>query len=239
VVVGVTNEAEALVRKTVESLGMKFPIAIVQGNETDTAYGVQGFPHSALVAPDGTIAWAGHPGNMPGSQIEELLQKAVFVPPLPAKYAPINAEIAKKSFGKAAQAIDKELAKGSVPELEKAAEAIEALGRGKIRSAESAGADGDYSSGAAVLDEVAKQWKGVAVSDDAAKLLKEWKADKSIAAQIKGGDDFKKAEALEKVDDPAAKKKAYGMYVELSKRLKGTPLGDKAKASAERMKSGG
>lgn len=237
-VVGVTNEAEALVRKTVADLGMKFAISMVQGNATDESYAVKGFPHSALVAPDGTIAWMGHPASMPQGQLEELLGKAVFVPPLPAKYAAINAEIAKKNFGKAAAAIDKELAKNDDDALKKARAAIDTLGTEKVESAKKSGEAGDYAGGADVLEDTAKQWKGLPAAEEAAKLLKDWKADKSIAAQMKGGDDMKKAEALEKMDDPAAKKKAYGMYLDIAKRLKDTPLGEKAKAAAERMKGG-
>ncbi len=62
-------------------------------------------------------------------------------------------------------------------------------------------------------------------------------ADKAISAQIAAGDQMKKAEALEKTGDPAAKKKAYGIYSEVAKKQKGTKIGEKAQAAADRLKS--
>jgi hypothetical protein len=239
VVVGVTDEAEGLVKKFIESNGVKYPICIVQGGATDDAYGVKGFPHGALVAPDGTIAEIGHPAGFSESKIEELLAKAVFIPPLPAKYGAINAEIAKKNFGKAFQAIEKELAKGDDPELEKAKAAIEKLAGERIADAEAKAKEGEYADGAATLDETAKQWKGMPAAEEASRKLKEWKADKTIAAQIKAGDDLKKADALAKLEDPGAKKKAYGIYSDIAKKLPGTRIGERAKEAAERLKSGG
>ncbi len=75
-------------------------------------------------------------------------------------------------------------------------------------------------------------------ADEAAAKIKEWRADKAIRAQIDAGEDLAKAEALEKMDDPAAKKKAYKVYSDIAKDkdLEGTPVAEKAKAAAERLK---
>ena len=237
-VVGVTNEAEGLVDKWIVDKKAKYPVAIVPGNETDTAYAVQGFPHSALIGVNGKILWMGHPASLPASQLEEELGKATFVPPLPAQYKDINADIARKSFGKAYAAIAKELAKGDNEALGKAKDAIEKLGADKLAQAEEKGKAGDYAGGAATLDEVAKLWKGVPVADEAAKKAKEWRADKAIKSQIAAGDDIRKAEALEKAGDPGSKKKAYSIYIDVAKKQKGTPLGEKAQAAADRLKAG-
>jgi hypothetical protein len=237
VVVGVTNEAEGLVTKWIADKKAKYPLVIVQGNQADEAYGVEGFPHSAMVDPKGSIIWMGHPASLPHAKMESALAGAYFIPALPSKYGSINDSVKKKEYGKAHAALVKELAKGDNPELAKAKDAIEKLGATRTATADSQGKAGDYAAAVGILDDVAKQWKGLDVADEAAKTAKTWRADKSIKAQIKGGEDFKKAEALEKTNDPAAKKKAFQMYKDIAKDCEGTPIGDKAKAAAEKLKS--
>lgn len=238
-VVGVTNEAEGLVKKWIEEKKAKYPIAIVAGDATDKAYEVKGFPQAALVGASGKVVWTGHPGNLSESTLDEELAKAVFIPPLPAQWKEINAEIARKGFGKAFGLIEKELAKGENEALAKAKEAIEKLGADKVAAAQEMGKEGDYAGGVASLDETAKLFKGVAVAEEAAKTAKEWRADKAIKGQIAAGEDLRKAEALEKAGDPAAKKKAYSIYSDVAKKQKGTPIGAKAEAAAARLKAGG
>ncbi len=235
-VVGVTNEAEGLVRGWVEENKVEFPVAIVTGKETDQAYDVKGFPSGALVGADGNLLWLGHPASLAESEIEAALEKATFVPLLPAKYAAINADIVRKDFGKAYAAIEKALAKGDDEALSRAKESIEKLAAARAADADAKAQAGDYAGAAEVLEETAKQFKGMPVAEDAAKTLKEWKADKEIREQIKAGEMLRKAEALERTGDAAAKKKAYQIYADLAKKHKGTPLGEKAQAAADRLK---
>jgi hypothetical protein len=237
VVVGVTNEAEGLVKKWIDDNKVKYAIAIVPGKETMAAYDVKGFPSSALVGADGKIDWLGHPANLDSGVLEEALARACVVPPLPPKYASINADLAKKEYGKAHAAIEKALGRGEDEALSKAKEAIEKLLAAKIAGAEEKEKAGDYAGAIAELDEAAKQWKGMPEADEAAKKAKKWRSDSSIRDQIKFGEDFKRAEALEKTGEPAAKKKAYQIYLEISKKAKGTPIGEKAQAAADRLKS--
>jgi hypothetical protein len=232
----VTNEAEGLVTKCVRDKKITYPIAIVPGNATDEAYGVKGFPAGAVVGPKGDVVYIGDPRSVNEQQLEEQLAKATFIPAVPEKYKEINGDLAKKAYGKAHAALEKELAKGENEPLAKAKEAIEKLAAEKLADAGQKGDGGDYAGAAPILDDLEKGFKGLPEADDAAKKLKEWKADKSIAAQIKAGEDMRKAEALEKSGDPAAKRKAYGLYADVAKKLKGTPIGDKAQAAADRLK---
>ena len=110
-VVGVTNEPESLVTRTMEEVGMEFPVARVKGESIDDAYGIKGFPSAFLIDPRGRIAWAGHPGNLDESLIERQFGSVVYAAPLADKrYAKINAALAKRELGKAHAAIEKALA---------------------------------------------------------------------------------------------------------------------------------
>jgi hypothetical protein len=235
VVVGVTNEAEGLVKKWIDEKKAAYPVVIVAGNQTDQAYGIKGFPHSFLVSAEGNVAWEGHPSSLSEGELEKQLEAAVFIPKLPAQYGPINAELEKKQYGKAHALIEKELAKGESEPLSKTKAAIEAVAKRNVEDADKKAAAGDYPAAAAGLEEVSKNWKGLPEADEAAKKLKDWKADKSIKGQLAAADEMKKAEALEKLGD-AGKKKAYGIYVEVAKKQKGTKIGEKAQAAAERIK---
>jgi hypothetical protein len=202
VVVGVTNEAEEKVKGWIQAKQAKYAIANVQGNETDQAYGVRGFPTSYLVGPGGDVLWTGHPASLDEKKIEEAVAKASFVAPVPAEFRAINAEIAKKNFGKAHGLIEKELAKKDDEALAGAKASIERLARERTAEAEAKGS-----------------------------------TDRAIKVQIKAGEDFQKAEALEKTGDPAAKRKAHALYLQIAKEAKGTPIGEKAQAAADRLRA--
>jgi hypothetical protein len=246
VVVGVTNEAEEKVKQYIADKGVKFPIAIVAGNATDGAYGVKGFPHSALVGADGRVLWLGHPASLPQTEVEKALEKATFVPDVPAKFGSIRSDIRKRNFGKAHAAIAKELEKGDKLEekdraaLERSKEGIEKLAAAKLAGAETLAQAGDYYDAVEMLEAAAKMLKGLDAADEATAKVKAWRADKAVRAQIDAGEDLAKAEALEKAGDPASKAKAYKLYQDIAKKkdLDGTPVAAKAKAAAERLKAG-
>jgi len=73
-VVGVSNEAEALVREKIKSAKMEFPVARVDGNRVDRAYQVTGVPKTFLIDKQGKVVWYGHPAALPDEQIAALLQ---------------------------------------------------------------------------------------------------------------------------------------------------------------------
>jgi peroxiredoxin len=73
-VVGVTDEDEQLVRKTMDSQGMKFPVALV-AKGLGEVYPIPGFPTSYVIDRDGTVLWKGHPGQLSEQHIEALLEE--------------------------------------------------------------------------------------------------------------------------------------------------------------------
>jgi len=236
VIVGVTNEQDALVKKWIADKKPKYAIDEVAGDDADKAYGIKGFPHSYLVGADGNVIWSGHPGNLSEDAIEQALEKCSFVPAVPAQWKAINASITAKEYGKAWVAIGKELAKGENEPLAKTKDAIEKLAKEKADSADALAQSNDYAAAMGPLDESTRIFKGMPAADDAAKKLKEWRADKEIKVQLSAADDWKKAEALEKAGDPASRKKAAQSYGEIAKKAKGTPIGDRAQAAADRLK---
>lgn len=73
-IVGVTDEDEQLVRKSMDSHGMKFPVALV-AKGLNEAYPIPGFPTTYLVDRDGTVLWKGHPGQLTEEHIDALLEE--------------------------------------------------------------------------------------------------------------------------------------------------------------------
>ena len=59
VVIGLTNESADKVKPFAENMDMNYIVGT--GSQSGRAYGVRGIPHAVVIAPDGTVAWEGHP----------------------------------------------------------------------------------------------------------------------------------------------------------------------------------
>lgn len=73
-VVGVTDEPNAVIRKFQKEIPMDYAVATDTGGRLNEKMGIKGIPHAFLVNKDGTIVWEGHPGSMPESEIEKILE---------------------------------------------------------------------------------------------------------------------------------------------------------------------
>ncbi len=65
-----------------DATGLKTPIALEAGLKSHAALGFSGFPVAALVAPDGVVAWVGHPKDVTRDDLELLLRKVKTATPI-------------------------------------------------------------------------------------------------------------------------------------------------------------
>lgn len=100
VVVAISDEALAKVQPFAEQNQMTYPIAIARNAMRD--WGVRGIPHAFLIAPDGKVAWSGHPGTLTEATITPHLALAVSpLQRLTEQLAPVQDLLDLRQRGKA------------------------------------------------------------------------------------------------------------------------------------------
>ncbi len=73
-VIGVTDEDDATVRKFRKSVPMDYHVAIDNGGQLSEKMGISGIPHAFLVNKAGEIVWEGHPVDLTDADIEKILE---------------------------------------------------------------------------------------------------------------------------------------------------------------------
>ena len=73
VIVGVTDEDNATIRKFTKTVPMDYFPATDKG-KLGEKFGIQGIPHAMLVDKSGKIVWEGHPMQLKEDKIEEILK---------------------------------------------------------------------------------------------------------------------------------------------------------------------
>ena len=73
-VVGVTDEPNAVIRKFRKEVPMDYAVATDTGGRLNEKMGVSGIPHAFLVNKSGEIVWEGHPGKLTDQDIEKILE---------------------------------------------------------------------------------------------------------------------------------------------------------------------
>lgn len=186
-VVGVTNEPESLVERHIDKVGMKFPIAMVRGDDVDRAYRLRGFPTSYLIDARGRIAWSGHPGMLQDSAIERLLERSTHVPPLGEKdFSKIDDLLADGELGKADRELAKQLESAPSDERLLAARArIAAVSTALLEDASSAAGEGEYGFAAELYGQAEELFKGLEAAETAAARRKAIEDDPKAKDELK------------------------------------------------------
>ncbi|MEY3479942.1 MAG: hypothetical protein RIQ71_717 [Verrucomicrobiota bacterium] len=73
-VVGVTDEPSAVIRKFQKDVPMDYAVATDTGGRLNEKMGVTGIPRAFLVNKDGKIVWEGHPMQLREEEIEKILE---------------------------------------------------------------------------------------------------------------------------------------------------------------------
>lgn len=74
IVVGVTDEPSAVIRKFQKEVTMDYAVATDTGGRLNEKMGINGIPHAFLVSKSGEIVWEGHPNRLTDADIEKILE---------------------------------------------------------------------------------------------------------------------------------------------------------------------
>ena len=229
-VLAVTNETRDKVDEFVEAQKPTHPIVIESGDSL-AAFGGSGFPSSFLIAPDGKIAWAGHPGGVPEDLLEELLTKAKLFPDLPKTLTPIRSQMEKGKLYEAVVALAKQKEGGKLSEEETTwADKLQGWldwNRDSVtKRAAKAVEAGDFYTAWLAYETTAKRWKGAEVAKEAQDAAKGLLADKDKKAEIEAGK--KLAKITTSLGDASPKKAIKLLEAMTSKKYAETVAGKRA-----------
>jgi cytochrome c biogenesis protein CcmG/thiol:disulfide interchange protein DsbE len=73
-VVGVTGEPNAVIKKFQKEVPMDYAVATDTGGRLNEKMGISGIPHAFLVNKSGEIVWQGHPNRLTDADIEKILE---------------------------------------------------------------------------------------------------------------------------------------------------------------------
>ena len=236
-VLAVTNEEREKVDEFVKNQAPTHPIVIEAGDSL-AAFGGGGFPSSFLIAPDGTLAWSGHPAAVPEDLIEELLTKAELFPDLPKAFSAIRNAMEKGKFHDAQKAIAKAREAAAPAEedkawLDKLQGWLDWTRSSAERRATKALEASDFFAAWKTYDDVAKSWKGDDFAADAEAKAKELLADKDKKAGIEAGRKLDKIKR--KIRDMSPKKALKQLEPMTGKKYAETAAGKQAAAMIEAL----
>lgn len=240
VVIGVSDESFDLIDGYVEKHGIEFPIARLASGEFETAIGVSGFPTSAILNPKGELAWKGHPGSADGP-LSKHMKGSKRTALLPKEFAGIEKALDKEDYPSAYEELNEFLGDAQLaPESKVAAEAlvkyIDASANRLWTKGSAALEEGDYYTASLAFADLAENYEGIGSADEAAAKVAEFKKDKAIGNEIKGG---AKLLSVAELTDEYEFDKAYKAYRSLAKKYKETRTGERAQAKADELKSNG
>jgi len=229
-VLAVTNETRALTDAFVENQSPTYPI-VVESTDSAKTYGAGGFPSSFLIAPDGTIAWSGHPSAVPQDLLEELLSKAVMFSDLPKKLGDVRRLISKGKLSDAVKSVAKHVESRNLNDEEsdwakKLQDWLDSNLKSGVQRAEKAAAKGDYYTAWKAYEATAHAWKGAEVAKEAATHAKELLTDKAKKAEIDAGKRLDKI--ARKLGDLSPRKALKKLKPMTSKKYRNTAAGKRA-----------
>lgn len=236
-----SSEEAAKVEPYLEQLSVT--VTVAAGSTTSGRYGVRGIPDAVLIAPDGTIAWSGHPGSLAKSKVEEVLKGARK--PAPGGYLALDSTVeADGALGSAVNAARAgELAKAyaqaqKVAENAGAGEAEQEKARTLLRELDAHVAELEKAAetliqrlsvlqAVEIYEGLGKALKGTEAGERVAGRLRNIKKDERLSAELAA------AEAFEKLRGRSAKlstSKKRTAYEDFARKNPGTKAAERAMA---------
>lgn len=197
-IIGVSDEPAAKVKPYIETKGIKYIIALGGANEYKTTDGI---PHAWLVSAKGEVVWAGHPGNLQVSLLEEHLKDVQLAPQfkLPKDLQSAEKQLNGGNYAAGIKTLETHLKKPKNAETEKAAKnalgQINSFGKEKLKQAEEYAKERDYGEASEILESLEKSYKDTEIGTKAKDTVAEWKKDKDIKLELDGAALVQKAEA--------------------------------------------
>jgi hypothetical protein len=238
VLIGVTDEEPAVVEEWLAKMKPTYPIAITRG-AFENQIKVPHFPYSAVIGPDGNIAYAGNAGG--GEKcLDEALAKSTKQPLWPKSLSKVAklmrgepvkayAELRKMTDGAKVPEADKPVADSFLAYLEDESKAALDKAREKKEKGlvlEAVRAIEGYAAAAPPFPSTA----------ECASLLKELQAAPDFKKEVAGGELYLEAARLEKEKEFL---EAFELYKSAAKKFAGTRIAENARAQAERIRTDG
>ncbi len=233
-ILAITSEDAEKIEPFVPQKGITYSVGLIS---EQTPYGSGGIPHAYLVAPDGTVAWEGHPASLTEGEIEKHLKKVkeFHLRPLDAALKPASAAFTKGDLG-AAEQLAKDALRASEADAQHVISRVEkyrAYWKHEVAEGEKLGS---YDRVFAALDRVSKHLKGTEDATWADAREKELKADPAVKKELAASKELDKI-AAEKADAGDRPKKIAEVAERLEKFLK-KHTGLKTAARAQQMLDG-
>ena len=215
------------------------------------AYSTGGIPSAYLIAPDGTVAWQGHPGNLTDDDIESALKKveksarvstwafslSKQLPEIPTSLEPVKKMLIGLKFGAALKKVEGAVAKmeGDDKELGEALrEWIAKNGEDNMEKAAGLVRDGQVYKGFLLYEEVEGRFKGHAIAKQAKGAAGALKKGKETKNEIKASEKLEKIKKAMR-DERKAEDKLDCLKPLLSKKYADTLAGKTAAKMAEEL----
>lgn len=240
VILAVTNEARGLVDKFIADTGSKHPI-LIEESDSAAAFGIDGFPSSFLIDPNGKIVWAGHPASLQEADIDRLLPQVRLVPQLTKKLAGVQKSLEKGEYASAQKSLDGMLGGAALDDAdrrsaEEATDWLKKRGASMLQSADADAQAGDYFSAAETLRRASALFKGLEPGDRAKASLDALMKDEGKKKEIDAGDAYGRTkDALKK----AKPEQAAAAWRQFAKKYEGTRAGERATAEAVKLEAKG
>ena len=228
-----TDEGKALTEKWVDSNGAKYPYAYDKGGKLARWFDVGGIPTAALIDPNGTILWRGHPGTLTEKEIERAIEGSISVP---LWDWPKSAKAAAKAMSKGdwAKALE-EAKKASADDI---AASIQGFLEKKVEAMNGANEEGNYLRAFTLAKALKKGLSGLPQADEASALYERLKSDKDAQAVISLQEKLAKiSEKAGGLGKPKEVEKLKEKVRKLRKELPGTYAEVDADALLERLEA--
>jgi hypothetical protein len=230
----VTDESPELVEAWIARVKPKYPIAIA-GGAFDKQIGVPHYPYSAVIGPDGNIAYAGDSGGGEG-RIDDSMARSKKGGLWPKSLS----KITKVMMGDPVKAYDelkKLQAGGKVGETDKPfvddfVAFLEDTAKSAFDEATGLKDKGFVWKAVKKVEPFSKAPTAFPTTADSAALLKELEALPDYKKELAGGEAYAEAEALEGEMEYGD---AFEAYKSISKKHAGTRIAENAHAQAERI----
>jgi hypothetical protein len=239
-ILAISSEDAAKVQPFIFQKGITYPVGIY--NAHAEGYGGGGIPHAYLIAPDGLVAWEGHPASLQEGQVEDVVRQArdFYVRKVAAELKPAAAAFEKGKLAEAKALAEAAKAKGGGREVEADADYVLARVTATVaswnRTVEKGAEDGLYTEVFDALAKIQKHYPGTDEATAAAAKDKELKADPVVARELDA------AKKLEKIMEDARRaegdeKKLKGVAKKLEKFIEAYPT-SKASKRAQQLLDG-
>jgi hypothetical protein len=237
-VVAISSSPRASVDTFVEKFTPKHAIVLVPQSTIDEM-GIRSFPSGFLLGPNGRVLWAGHPGELPDSRIEEHLDSVrVFPSPLPAKLKAVEKPLEKGKYGEALTKVNGLLAGTTLtdeerPTAEQVRDWLTWYGTAAVEGAAKDLEAGKVYEAWQAYESVAVSFKGLDLGKQATDASTALMADKDKKREVEAGKRLDKArEQAREENDP---EKAAKLFEAVAKKFEGTKAAAKAEELAKEL----